>query len=87
MLTLHVAVREGIAPQVAVVAGKAVGGAVLRNRAKRVLRAAIRPLLAKVRPDVEMVLIARPPILEAKSTQVQEILERLLHKADGLKKE
>lgn len=86
MLKLNVLQREGGAPKVGVIAGRTVGGAVARNRAKRVLRAGIQPWLPLVKPDVELVLVARPAIREANSTEVTKVLERLLLKAQVLKK-
>ncbi len=70
--------------RVAVAAGRAVGGAVQRNRAKRVLRAAIRPLTGQIKPDVDILLLARPGIRPAKSTEVQEALQGLLKRANLL---
>jgi len=66
---------------VGLAAGKTVGGAVQRNRAKRILRAAMAPLLAKLKPNHDILLMARPAIREAKSTELQPILQSLLQKA------
>lgn len=71
--------------RIGIAAGRALGGAVQRNRAKRVLRAAIQPLTAMIKPDVDLLLLARPGIQSAKSTDVQEVLEGLLKKARLLK--
>jgi len=73
--------------RVGVTAGRSLGKAVNRNRAKRLLRAAINPLLPGIVPGVDLMLIARKPILEVKSTQVQEALTKSLHKANLLKKQ
>lgn len=70
--------------RVGVSAGRRVGRAVQRNRAKRVLRAAMQPLIEHIRPPQDILLLARPDILEAKSTQVQEALAGLLRKANLL---
>lgn len=69
----------------AVLAGKTVGGAVQRNRAKRVMRAAMAPLLDKVKDDCDLLLIAKPGIRDAKSQDIQSALETLLSKAGSLK--
>ena len=71
-------IRFGIA------AGKTVGNAVARNRAKRILRAAVQTQIPQIKPGVDCVLIARPPILKTKSTQLEEILAKLLDRADLL---
>jgi ribonuclease P protein component len=68
--------------RVGVTAGRSLGKAVNRNWAKRLLRAAIAPLLTDIVPGLDLVLIARKPILEVKSTQVQEALAKNLHKAN-----
>lgn len=72
--------------RVGVAAGRAIGSAVARNRAKRLLRAAISPLLADIAPGNDLILIARKPILETKSAQVQQVLIPLLQKAELLLK-
>jgi ribonuclease P protein component len=60
------------------------GGAVQRNQAKRLLRAAITPLIPKIIPGNDILLLARKPIIEAKSTQVKAALEGNLRKANLL---
>ena len=67
--------------RVGVVAGKRVGNAVKRNRAKRLLRAGLRSLYPNIASGWDILLLARPSILEANSMQVQAALERLLNKA------
>lgn len=67
--------------RIGVAAGKSIGNAVARNRAKRLLRAGITPLLPQIHPGYDIVLIARKPILDVKSTQVHQALEQLLHSA------
>ncbi len=73
------AAADGDGARVAFVAGKKVGGAVSRNRAKRVLRAAARRLGAPW-PGYDVVLIARPLTGRAPSADldaaVSSVLER-----------
>lgn len=71
--------------RIGVAAGKYLGGAVKRNRAKRVLRAAIAPLIPQIRPGHDILLIARKPILSKKSLAVLEILQEKLKKAGLVK--
>lgn len=68
--------------RVGVTAGRSVGGAVQRNRAKRLLREAMRPLLPALRPSWDLVLIARQPLPAATLQQVQAALSQLLRRAD-----
>jgi ribonuclease P protein component len=67
-----------------VTAGRSVGGAVQRNRAKRRLRNAIHPLLPGLKSGWDIVLIARQPLLEADFVQVQAALSVLLRRANLL---
>lgn len=84
MLTIHVYRREADAPKVGVVAGRSIGGAVTRNRAKRIMRAAIQSLLDRVKPEYDLLLVARPAIRDATSTQVAAIVRNLLGSAGVL---
>ena len=67
--------------RVGVAAGKSIGNAVQRNRAKRVLRAAMQVFLADLRPGFDIILIARKPVLKARSTDLINILQPRLEKA------
>jgi len=64
-----------------VMAGRSAGGAVQRNRAKRLLRAGMQPLLERITPGHDLVLIARAGVLATNSPEVQNTLERLLRRA------
>ncbi len=67
--------------KVAVTGGRSVGGAVQRNRAKRLLREAMRALLPALRPGWDVVLIARKPLLDATYSQVQAAVSQLMRRA------
>ena len=67
---------------VGVIASKAVGGAVERNRAKRVLRSAAAELHENIKPDCMILLIARQAILEHDAPEITGILAAQLKKAD-----
>ncbi len=79
LVTNNQQVRIGIA------AGKTIGNAVVRNKAKRLLRAAIRPLLEELETGRDIVLIARAVIINEKSNRLQEIIHELAKKSGDLK--
>jgi ribonuclease P protein component len=67
--------------QIGIIAGRSVGKAVQRNRAKRMLREALRTLLPQLEPGWKVILISRQPILFAESTEIQDTLNQLFKKA------
>ncbi|MBN1149432.1 MAG: ribonuclease P protein component [Anaerolineales bacterium] len=68
-----------------VAAGRALGGAVQRNRAKRLIRAALQPCLAAVPAGWDIVLIARRPLAEASFQQTRAAIVSLLRRAELLR--
>jgi ribonuclease P protein component len=72
---------EATQSRVAVIAGRSVGGAIQRNRAKRLLREAIRALLSSIRPGWDLILIARQPLSEATCQQAQTAIFQLIRRA------
>ena len=65
-LVVLVACRNEVgASRIGVTAGKSVGTAARRNRAKRRLRAAARKLLPRTTKGWDLILIARPGVVEA----------------------
>ncbi|MGQ9716367.1 MAG: ribonuclease P protein component [Anaerolineae bacterium] len=73
--------------RIGVIAGRRVGTAVARNRAKRLLREAARHLYPHLTPGWDLVLIARPPILAVKEPHVEFALEQLARQAGLLQTE
>lgn len=74
-VVVHLAPGSG---DVAMVAGKAVGGAVERNRARRVMRAALREVAPAGIGSHDAVIVARSSIRGASSSDVAAELRRLL---------
>jgi ribonuclease P protein component len=62
-------------------AGRSLGNAVQRNRAKRLLREATRHFQADIRAGRDVVLIARAPILAAGWDEIRAGIEQLLRKS------
>jgi ribonuclease P protein component len=67
--------------RVGVAAGKAVGTAVYRNRAKRLLREVMRSLIPNIVSGSDLILIARPALVSATLEDTQRALLNLLQRA------
>ncbi len=67
--------------RVGVAAGKTTGTAVHRNRAKRLLREAMRPYLTSLVSGWDLILIARPPLVTATLEDTRTALLTLLRRA------
>jgi ribonuclease P protein component len=67
--------------RIGVTAGKTVGTAVTRNRTKRILREAMRPLLPNIASNLDLILIARVGLATATLTDVRQAIDNLLQRA------
>jgi ribonuclease P protein component len=79
-VVLYVALGDGPA-RAAWVTGRRVGGAVARNRARRLLREAWRKLAPVVADRHDLVVVARGPFGRAKAPELAEEIEELLRQA------
>ena len=70
--------------KVGVAAGRTVGTAVVRNRAKRLLREAMRPLIPNIASGFDLILIARPGLVSASLDDARRALLTLLQRAQIL---
>jgi ribonuclease P protein component len=82
LLVLVVCPNASDVTRVGVAAGKRVGSAVVRNRAKRLLREAMRQVGPRVQAGWDLILIARAAIVPVKMQDVAAALEGLLRQAD-----
>jgi ribonuclease P protein component len=72
--------------RVAVAASRAVGEAVERNRAKRLLREAVRLQSGALAPGWDLILIARRPLAGSGLRQAQGAVMELLRRAKVLRR-
>lgn len=69
---------------IGIVTGRAIGGAVQRNRARRLLREAYRLNKHKLKPKLQMVFVARTAIAGKTFSEVETELLKLFRTADLL---
>ncbi len=67
--------------RIGVAAGKRLGSAVLRNRIKRKIRAATQQVYSNITDNVDLIVIARAPIVEASVTEIATALTGQLQRA------
>ena len=80
-LVTYVLPRRGGKIRVGITTGKKIGGAVQRNRARRVIKAAFRSCLPGVSGSADIVFVARVKTVYSKSTKVEEDMRAHLREA------
>jgi ribonuclease P protein component len=86
LLVVHATVtdaRAGCPPRVGFVVSRAVGGAVVRNRTKRRLRAITASRVGRLPAGADVVVRANPPAGQASSRELAEALDPLWDKVIG----
>ena len=79
-MSLRAASNQLDVVRVGIICGKRVGGAVVRNRARRRLREAVRALLPRVPGAWDILLVIRPPGADATVAEFVYALEELLRR-------
>jgi ribonuclease P protein component len=64
--------------------GRKLGGAVVRNRARRRLREVLRAMAPSFQPGWDVLIVARPAIVEADHRSLVDALRRLLQRGGVL---
>ena len=70
--------------KIGIAAGRTVGTAVYRNRAKRLLREAMRTLIPNTASNLDLILIARPGLASATLEETRQAVLTLLQRAQLL---
>ena len=81
LIVLVVHENECSGVRIGVTAGRSLGGAVRRNRAKRQMRASMHPFLDQIPPGKDLVWIARRPLLGASFQELQQAMLLLMQRA------
>jgi ribonuclease P protein component len=81
LVVLIAEASETAGVRVGITAGRNVGNAIHRNRAKRLLREAMRPILPTLASAWDLMLVARPGLSKASLDQTRAALASLLRRA------
>lgn len=68
--------------KVGISVSKKIGHAIVRNRKKRQIREAIFPLLNSLKPNFNIIVVAKTSIVDAQFKEIKSELNYLLKKAD-----
>jgi len=72
--------------RIGVAAGKSIGNAVQRNRAKRLLRAAVSPLIKEFRSGRDILLLARAGTNQGNSQSIRDAIRKMAMKSGDIEK-
>jgi len=87
LLSLVYAKNRGPSAKIGFSVSKKIGNAVARNRVKRRMREAVTPLIPQIKGGVNLIFIAREPIVEAPFLSIREGMASQLLRAGLLRAE
>ena len=79
---LQIAQREDDLLKIGIVTNKRLGNAVIRNRAKRRIKACIMEMIPLMKKGWDVILIARIPLINASFDEIRNGIKCLLEKSD-----
>jgi ribonuclease P protein component len=85
LLVLFVVPNDAGQTRVGITVSGRVGKAVVRNRARRRIRAALDARLGRIRPGLDLVILARPAIAQAAWADIAGALDQVLGRAGLLR--
>lgn len=71
--------------RIGITVSKKIGNSVERNRCKRIIRAAYRNVLPKIKGNWDFVFVSRSKTKYLKSTDIEKIMTEILQKAGAVK--
>lgn len=77
-------VRHDLDTYLGVTASRRIGNAVIRNRAKRIMREAVRLVVTETQPGFDLILVARSSIRSAGTDQLIPQLKNHLFNCHGI---
>lgn len=85
LLVLVTLQNQSMKTRIAVIATRSVGGAVERNRCRRILRAAVSDFMPTIEQGYDLVLIGRKPLKTATFSEVHSAVGKVIANANILK--
>ena len=86
LIVLFAQSNDEVKIRIGIAAGRTVGTAVKRNRAKRLLREAMQPLIPSLKYGWDLILIARPSLAVSTLADTHQAVLNLLYRAKLISK-